>query len=123
MRPYNPNKPLAFMHIPKCAGASLKFGLQKALMPTRFVSGFDRTLFGLFEDFDSMDIELRSSIYKCGRDLPRDADYIGGHFSASTLFEAFPTAQYMTVLREPKSRLLSNWLYWRSTDDLSLSKA
>jgi hypothetical protein len=38
---------------------------------------------------------------------------VHGHFAFSTLQARYPNHQYMTLLREPYSRILSHWLYWR----------
>lgn len=37
--------------------------------------------------------------------------------SFSTLNFCFPGAQLITFMREPRSRILSHWLYWRSQTD------
>ena len=110
--------PLVFMHVPKTAGTAVTRALCTSLSPRHFVSGFDRVFFGDFSDFDTIDPELRRSIYLEPADLPANGDLISGHISFSTLRQVYPGAQFLTVLREPVSRLLSFWLYWRSqTED------
>ncbi len=104
------------MHIPKCFGTSLTDGLASAVQPPRALTGFDRVLFGAFDAFDSFDDITRAAVYAAPEALP-DADLIAGHFALSTLQARYGHAQLMTVLREPVSRLLSHWLFWRGHDD------
>ncbi len=111
---------LVFMHVPKTAGTALTAALSTSLMPHRFVSGFDRVFFGDFDAFDTIDPKLRRSIYLEWESLPKNGDFVSGHISLSTLRKAYPVAQYFTVFREPVSRLLSFWLYWRSQTENQL---
>lgn len=78
------------------------------------VRGFDRSLFGNFNNFDSIPKMMRSAIHLDPTQLPHDATTIMGHFSYHTLQTRYPQASLATVLREPTARLLSHWLYWRS---------
>lgn len=117
---YAINVPLVFMHVPKTAGTALTAALSASLSPHRFVSGFDRVFFGDFNRFDTIDPELRRSIYRESGSLPTNGDFVSGHLSLSTLQQAYPLAQYVTVFREPVSRILSFWLYWRSQTENQL---
>ena len=112
--------PLVFMHVPKTAGTALTQALCASLSPRNFISGFDRVFFGDFRRFDTIDPELQRSIYLEPGSLPANADFVSGHISYSTLRQSYPHAQYFTVLREPVSRLLSFWLYWRSQTQAQL---
>jgi hypothetical protein len=114
-------RPLAFLHIPKTSGNAVASGLMKALSPNSVVTGLDHCLFGPFKNFCSIDVAIRSSIYGSAASLPKNADLVVGHFALSTLAESYPTAQFLTVLREPFSRLLSHWMYWRQHNDGVLS--
>jgi hypothetical protein len=114
LAPYNGAVPIVFMHIPKTSGVALTQGLTEALAPRRTLRGFDRVLFGGFCDFDSIAWELRRDIYLDPAAVPTDADLVAAHMSVATTTIAYPRAQHMTVLREPHSRILSHWLYWRS---------
>jgi len=113
---YDPARPLALMHIPKTSGTALTGGLAGAVRPRRVVSGFDRSLFGAFDRFDTIDPELRRGIYQNPEDVPRDGDFIHGHMGFSTLTASYPGAQLVTFLREPRARLLSHWVYWRAQE-------
>ena len=109
------------MHIPKTSGMALTKGLSEALAPARTLLGFDRVLFGGFRDFDSIDPAVRRNIYLDPSALPPDAGLVAAHMAVSTTMRAYPRAQYVTVLREPHSRILSHWLYWRTLSDDSLA--
>jgi hypothetical protein len=114
-------RPTVFTHIPKTAGSALNVCLRHALQPNRALLGFDHAIFGDFDEFDSIVEEHRQHIYARPEDLPEDADFIGGHFAYATAREAFPTARYLTVLREPVTRVLPHWVYWRGRDEASLA--
>jgi len=115
--PTKPRPAIGFMHIPKTAGTSLRAALQQAVKPEVVVSGFDQMLFGSFTAFESCGREFRSQLYLDG--LPA-ADCYLGHFSLASLRAAPTKPKIMTVLREPRSRLLSFWTYWRCLTDREL---
>jgi hypothetical protein len=108
------------MHIPKSAGSSVQRSLVTALTPNRIISGFDTALFGDFRDFASFSEETQGLIHLDKGGLSREADFVGGHFSLSTLSQVFPMGRFLTVLREPITRLLSLWLFWRAQTDEQL---
>jgi hypothetical protein len=118
---YRARLPLVFMHVPKTSGASIAHGLATALAPTILVSGFDRSLFDPGRNLTSIDDSIRCHIYTSPTSMPKNADLVAGHFAASTLIDAYPASQRCTVLREPFSRLLSHWLYWRQYADCDLA--
>jgi hypothetical protein len=114
---FEPSRPLAFMHIPKTSGCSLMAGLYEALHPTGRVGGFDLSMFGAFDAFDTVEPAMRRTV--CGHALPIEdaSDLICGHYAYSTIVRSRPNAQLMTALREPRSRLLSLWTFWRVQAD------
>jgi hypothetical protein len=114
--PYDPARPLALMHIPKTSGTALTGGLAGAVQPRRVVGGFDRCLFGAFDRFDTIHPDIRRGIYASPTEVPRDGDFIAGHLAFSTLSASYPGAQLVTFLREPRARLLSHWVYWRTQE-------
>lgn len=121
--PFDPARTLCLMHIPKTAGTALKIALAESLEEPAPVYGLDESLFGIFHDFASMAPEEQAHIYAGGATLPRDARLILGHFSYRTLRRARPDGQIITVLREPFTRLLSHWLFWRQHTEEMLRAA
>jgi hypothetical protein len=113
-RPYDASTPIVFMHIPKTSGNALAFGLQEAIAPRRMIGGYDRVLFGGFHAFDSLAPDKRKLVYLDPTELPADADFVMGHIAFSTFQKRYKVANYVTVLREPLSRILSAWLFSRS---------
>jgi hypothetical protein len=111
---------LAFMHIPKTSGIALTEGLRDVLPSTACIGGFDRRHFGAFRSFETMAPGLRQMIYET---LPpaKGIDFVTGHMAYSTLIQSRPAARFMTVLREPRSRILSLWMFWRSSSDETLA--
>jgi hypothetical protein len=117
---YDLGRPLIFMHVPKCSGTSLIHALVAAGVARSAFSGFDGTLFGDFAAFESFSAQLRLSIHLNPYDLPKRTQFVAAHMSLSTLSRGFPGGQLLTLLREPVSRLLSLWLFWRSHTDEQL---
>lgn len=112
--------PLFFLHLPKAAGTSVFTLLQDALRPRDIGYYLDRTQFGNFADFDSLSRDVRGGLLLTPRQI--HLDLAAGHLARSTLLSlAGGRGRMMTVVREPMSRLLSHWLYWRSYDDTRLA--
>jgi len=109
------------MHVPKTSGTAMSRSLIDALRPRVIIQKcFDRPHFGAFHEFDTIGADLRKRIYLDQETIPRDAEFVSGHLSYATLSRSFKQAQFVTVLREPISRILSQWLFWRSQTDESL---
>jgi hypothetical protein len=109
----DPDRAVCFMHIPKASGTAFIAGLTQALDAADATRGFDRVLFGGFTQFDSFSDAARQQVYDSAGALPRSAAVIAGHFAYSTLRAAYPDGQLLTILREPVSRLMSHWVFWR----------
>jgi hypothetical protein len=118
---HDPAAPVAFMHIPKTSGTALTAGLRAAISPRREITGFDRALFGSFREFDGFVPDERGRIYLGPGELP-DADFIAGHIAFTTLRQRYGSINYLTLLREPISRVLSHWLFWRTVPDDYLAR-
>ncbi|MFG1418678.1 hypothetical protein V5F38_07255 [Xanthobacter sp. V0B-10] len=110
-----------FLHIPKSAGTAFNSALAAALNASSIVSGFDHCVFGSFSEFATIQPDIRASIYAPSEPLPKEVDFIGGHFALSTVRRYYPNANTCVVLREPISRILSHWLYWRQFSDDELT--
>ena len=111
--PPNPPSSLVFMHIPKTSGISTAQAIVDAVKPQRTFFGFDRSFFGAFDAFDTIAPETRAFIHFSADTLPPDEPVIRAHMALSTLRAAYPRGRFMTVLREPRCRLLSHYLFWR----------
>lgn len=114
-------RPIAFLHVPKCGGTSLAVAVRAALPEHRWAPWtFDPDQFGPYADRELSD-EIRSRTLPTP-DALRDYDAAIGHFSLPTLLARFDAADVVTVLREPRCRLLSHHQYWRHLDhDLDLA--
>lgn len=124
---YDPTRPIAFLHIPKTAGIALRKALEAALRPrwpgrTVFGAHFsDRSHFGGFQRFETLDCDrLDTQLSLDPAPLDPAPALLAGHASYATLTTLCPSAQLLTLLREPRSRLLSLWLYWRTRTDEQL---
>jgi hypothetical protein len=114
--PRRVSSPRCFLHIPKCAGSSVHAALEAALpagslAPRRF----DRAIFGDFVDFGLLRQHVRDMVAVDDEELRALAGYraISGHFSLASLLRVADASSICTVLREPRARLLSLYIYWR----------
>lgn len=109
--------PRCFLHVPKAAGTSVHVALQEALgeqavSPRRM----DTSTLCDFEDFDQLSADARRLVAVTADEVEELRGYtaVSGHFSAATLLEITEPAYIGTVLREPRARLISLYLFWRT---------
>lgn len=108
--------PKCFLHIPKSAGESIHSALRAALPPgTLAPQRLDSSVFCGFDDFELLRPEARAQIVANLREVQELRQYraVSGHFSLPTLLQISDAPSIATVLREPRSRLLSLFMYWR----------
>lgn len=120
MRQYGPGNPLVFSHIPKTAGTSLTAALKTALEPAVFAQGMDRSLAGEYDEFDAFNQTARNMMYLSPEEIPADATLVAGHIGPATTMARFPDADHITFLRNPASRLLSQWMHSRSLTEFDI---
>lgn len=109
-------QPLMMMHVPKCAGVSLRNSLIDALGCKAVLWGYDRCMYGDFREITSVSEEIRRSIYL--EQLPEgEFEFVGGHIGLTSLRARYPRARLITVMREPRIRLISYFCHWRSASD------
>lgn len=104
------------MHIPKCAGSSVHASLESALPAGSLaLKRADATIFCGFTDPSVIDASIHPLLVLDGDDVCslRDRSVVSGHFSLSTLLQVTDPSGIATVLREPRTRVLSHWAYWR----------
>ena len=119
--PWRDRRRIGFMHIPKTSGTAMMEAIGRRVRTGRSVLAADRVLFGDFDSFGEFAAPISRTIYREPRALPAHADLICGHVSFSTLRIA-GRSHLMTVLREPRSRLLSHWMFWRNHTDEHLAR-
>src|SRR5271169_5946187 len=101
--------PKCFLHVPKSGGSSIHAALQAALAPEALAPRhFDASVFCDFEDFDLLRVEARAEVAVSLDEIHSLRRYraVSGHFSLPTLLKVAPPSSIMTVLREPRTRLL-----------------
>jgi hypothetical protein len=111
--------PRCFLHLPKSGGMSIHAALEAALAPGSLApQRFDTSVFCDFNDFELLRPEARSQIAASPGEIQSLRRYraVSGHFSLPTLLQIAPASSIATVLREPRTRLLSLYLYWRTPD-------
>lgn len=115
------SQPIAFMHIPKTAGTSISEGLRLSIKPANPLrERLDRSLFGSFTNFETFNPATAADIFLGLKPMPKNTDFISGHFGLSSILNNFPRAKVVTFLREPSTRILSHWLYWRSIPEVAV---
>lgn len=103
---------LGVLHIPKSAGSSVAEAVRTALDDRTWSPyDFDPALFGPLRDEPVPPTEVARVL----PDPNRLCDYeaASGHFALSTMLAGFDRADIVMLLREPRSRLLSHYEYWR----------
>lgn len=107
------------LHVPKSAGVSMHRALLAALpggsvAPQRAdLSGL--RIFSNLTDFDRLSPSMREGLALNAADIEALRDYraVCGHFMLRSLLRVAPLSRICTVLREPRARLLSLYLYFR----------
>lgn len=107
------------MHIPKCAGSSV-YALLAESLPQGSLSraNIDAAMLGPgFIDLDSLPPRAREQVVSTPEEVADLAKYsvVFGHFRLSTVAQVTRYAAMATVLREPRARLVSQYVYWRSS--------
>lgn len=108
--------PLCFLHVPKCAGTSLNEALLAAYPPGSVCPRRnDGSTICDFSDFDLLDEYPRSLLAIGDSELAELADYqvVSGHFALPTLERFAPATNIATILREPRARMLSGYMFLR----------
>ncbi len=111
--------PKCFMHIPKSGGVSIHSALEAALAQGSIAPRrFDRSVFCGFDDFDLLSSDVRARVAATREEIRSLGLYpaVSGHFALATLLQIADVSSIATVLREPRARLLSLFLYWRTPD-------
>jgi hypothetical protein len=105
-----------FLHIPKAAGTSIRtamVGAYGADLVSPFV--FDEVLFGGFTAWDTVADRLAALILHPDQTLTdddRSKRAVAGHLSFRSIRRLIDASDVFTVLREPRSRILSHQLFW-----------
>lgn len=111
--------PTCFLHVPKSAGLSILAALKVALPPGSLApQSFDTSLFCDFNDIEILPPDIRSMIAVGSREIEAMSSYraIAGHFCLGNLLKLTDARSICTILREPRTRLLSFYMYWRIPD-------
>ena len=119
---FDRSKPLAFFHVPKTGGYALNSAFRQSLGDVKAVAADqDRSLFGSYDGFSTWSEDQQKRMILSPDGLDRDAKYVSGHLALSTILQGLPDAQLVTLLREPVSRLLSLWIYWRKVCESNMA--
>lgn len=114
-----PTKPLCLLHVPKCAGSSVREALAHAL-PAGAMSPkhWDATHLNASLDVRQLSPEARADGVIEPDEIEQLSAYsvVFGHFSLSTLLRITDPASVAIVLREPRARLLSLYAWLRLWD-------
>lgn len=108
---------IVFVHLPKCGGTATTNALRRALKPRSEYFGHSISTFGHFEAFETCSDACLKTIVREASDLPPGADFVCGHLQYQFTRQAYPDHRFLLLMREPRSRLVSHWLYWRSNSD------
>jgi len=99
--------PLAFMHIPKSAGTALTNALLRLEPYQNEIHGWDRSLLGAYDEFDTWDQGRRPWLFLSPDEITEGKNFISGHIGYSSIKKRYSDAYIFTIIRNPFSRLLS----------------
>ena len=68
-----------------------------------------------------MSEEVRRKIHLHGLPPARPGELIHGHYALPSLVAAYPGAHLVTIMREPRCRLISHFLFWRGHLDSEMT--
>jgi hypothetical protein len=107
------------MHVPKSAGSSVFEALHAAL-PAELIAPqrHDDVNLAPFRDFEALPPALRAAIAIDEREVAALAryQYACGHFVLPSLLRIAAPEAIATIVREPRTRLLSLYAYWAIGD-------
>lgn len=115
--PVDSETPLVFNHVPKTAGTALIAALTAAVEPRQPLHGYDRCALGDFTEVDRLSPSARRGLLRRPEDIGPEVDAVFGHIAPSTTRARFGRPNDLTVLREPRVRLVSHWLFSRAHTD------
>jgi hypothetical protein len=110
------NSPLCFMHIPKSAGMSFHAALEASLAPGSLSPRrMDSSVFCDFHEFELLRPATRDLVAADDKEIRsmRRFPVVSGHFSLTALLQIATHSGIGTILREPRARVISLYLYWR----------
>lgn len=98
------NRKIAFVHVPRTAGTSFRYQLQKAGLRVFMDYGDDPFVAGRHPQFDSIDAVMKSGEF----------DVVAGHVKASRYADAAKANGWLLVtwIRDPLERLMSHYSHW-----------
>ncbi len=103
---FHTKQPIAFLHLEKTAGTALVSVLTEMCHPLQIDD----------DPYRSMPPHVRSPFVGRGAEDARRSKLIWGHYDLPSLRRVDPVRAVITLLREPRERLLSLYHYWRSVD-------
>ncbi len=113
-----PGHARCFLHVPKSGGTSIHAALEAAL-PAGSLAPLrsDTSIFCGFREFELLKSSTRDLIAVDDDEARELRRYraVSGHFSLPTLLQITTASTAIgTILREPRARILSLYLYWRT---------
>ena len=109
--------PRCFMHVPKSAGMSFHAALEAALPPDSLAPRrMDASIFCDFREFELLQSSTRELVAVDDEEVQSMRRYraVSGHFALNTLLQITIASAIGTILREPRARVLSLYVYWRT---------
>lgn len=112
-----PITPTGFLHLPKAAGSSIAVSLSECFgWEHRSPLAMDQRILGDFDDHASLAPDIAASLAPTDpaalASAAAEAQLFIGHISLTTFRHLVPERRILTILREPRARLLSQHLFW-----------
>lgn len=105
---------LISVHVPKTAGVTFRTLLQKVYGPSAVSLDYGDRALDPLSTFQTDPAFWRAAADRQAASLPPLTRVVHGHFGGAKYDRSFPEARKIVWLREPVSRLVSHYHYWRN---------
>lgn len=104
---------LISVHIPKTAGVTFRTLLREIYPPGALKLDYGDRALDPVSPFQADPARWRADAQRLAVAIPEEAQVVHGHFNGAKYDAIFPSARKIVWLREPISRLVSHYHYWR----------
>lgn len=112
---------IVFVHIPKTAGTSTRILLQRSVVGHLILRDYGGAPETTPELHELIYVQGRISDFRDHFAGSNDGIFLSGHFPASRYWEFFNAESFVTFLRDPIERVLSEYAHWVNHKDWTAS--
>jgi Sulfotransferase family len=111
---------IVFIHVPKTAGTHFRRYLESVYRPEEVVWDYRDDPAPALARCYTDPVGWRRNTRRFAQQLPVTTKIIFGNFTATKYLDLFPSTQWMTWVRHPVNRLISNYYFLKSLTDAEI---